>query len=900
MKLWKSRFCLTNVGTLYYLLAATSSAMAQIVPDATLPNNSLITDQDNISTITGGTQADSNLFHSFEQFSVPTGGAAYFNNAPDIQNIISRITGGSISKIDGLIRANGTANLFLLNPDGIIFGSNARLNIGGSFIASTANSINFADGTQFNANYPQATPLLTISVPIGLQFGNSPSAIRVQGTGHNLTIPAPFFSPILNANGSSNGLQVPSEKTIALVGGNVSLEGGTLTAPGGRIELGAVGSGIVALNHTSSGWTLGYSGVEDFQNIKLSQQALIDANSFGGSSIQLVGKQISLTEGSVVLVQNQAPRLSGSISVNASESLELSGTTSDGKIPSGFQSETLGGPIGDIVVSTKHLGIQDGAAINAKTFTEANAGNIILKASESIQIIGFSSTNSTAASSASGIGDYTLSSGKSGEIVINTGQLTVLNGGTVISGSFGTGKGGDLIINASQGIQLKGFNPILAAPSQLAVGTFSTGNTGNMTIKTPNIFLQNGGNINSYTFFAGKAGNITIDTSHSIEIAPANPGELAYALPFGISSFAAPLPDATRQILRVPPVLSGDSGNVTINTKRVTATSNALIEASNLGTGKAGRLRINADVISLKNNANIAASTASGEGGDIFLQARSLQLRQNSSVNATASDPRLIPSLPVNSIATGTGNGGNITINADILAASENSDISANAFQGNGGNVTINAGKLVALTNSNLSANTVGGNGGNLAIDTSTLAAGKNSNITANAVQGQGGNIRINTQALFRSPDSKITASSQLGINGTVQINTMTTNPSRGLVNLPAELVDVSELIAQECPGTRGTVAKGASFVVVGRSGLPPQPTDPLRVSTVRVAGDIPEAEVETRLRAANTDAALGDLSPQLVEAQDWVINSKGDVVLTAQPIVNPSPSSNPLTCYAP
>ncbi len=200
------------VGSVLIALFSSNPTAAQVVGDTTLPigERSKVAGYPNFQ-IDGGARRGGNLFHSFSQFSVPTGGTAYFNNAADIHNILTRVTGGSISNIDGLIRANGTANLFLLNSSGIIFDPNARLNIGGSFIASTANSLNFTDGTFFSATPALTTPLLTINVPIGLQYGSRAGSVQVRGS----------------------SLGVNPGKTLALAGGNVSMDGGQLVAPGG-------------------------------------------------------------------------------------------------------------------------------------------------------------------------------------------------------------------------------------------------------------------------------------------------------------------------------------------------------------------------------------------------------------------------------------------------------------------------------------------------------------------------------------------------------------------------------------------------------------------------------------------------------------------------------------------
>lgn len=183
-----------------------NSTIAQIIPDNTLgaESSQIKPIKPDVDEINGGAVRGINLFHSFQEFNIGEKRGAYFSNPPGIENIISRVTGTNASKILGTLGVLGKANLFFINPNGIIFGANAKLDINGSFVASTASSINFADGIKYSATNPQA--LLTIKVPIGLQFDDMPGAISLQ-----------------NAR-----LEMLSGK-IALVGGNVNLDNSSIT-----------------------------------------------------------------------------------------------------------------------------------------------------------------------------------------------------------------------------------------------------------------------------------------------------------------------------------------------------------------------------------------------------------------------------------------------------------------------------------------------------------------------------------------------------------------------------------------------------------------------------------------------------------------------------------------------
>jgi filamentous hemagglutinin family protein len=150
-------------------------------------------------------------------------------NPSGIQNILTRVTGGQVSNILGTLGVEGSANLFLLNPNGIVFGPNARLDVRGSFLGTTANSFVFPQGIEFSATNPQAPPLLTINVPIGLQFGSQPGRIT-------------SFAVSRNEQGSAvNGLSVGFGSSLSLIGGEIALDGSFLFVPNGRVQLGAVG-----------------------------------------------------------------------------------------------------------------------------------------------------------------------------------------------------------------------------------------------------------------------------------------------------------------------------------------------------------------------------------------------------------------------------------------------------------------------------------------------------------------------------------------------------------------------------------------------------------------------------------------------------------------------------------
>ncbi len=876
---------------LFYVSLSQGRAFAQLTPDTTLGGESsvvtpgVIINNQAADRIDGGASRGANLFHSFLEFNLNAGQRVYFASPIGIETIITRVTGVNPSNILGTLGVNGSANLFLINPNGILFGPNARLDVRGSFFASTASSVVFADGNQFSAKTPQNPPLLTVSVPLGVQYGATPGPIQVQGS----------------------RLEVPQGRTLGLLGGEVTLQGATVAAPGGRVELGSVaGNSVVSLKPSGNDWQMGYEGVQNFQDIQLSNRAVVNASGQGGGDIQVWARSLRLGGESRLEALTLGSQPGGQIAVNASNSVELTGTGTRAylqdlglfltgqvrptNLRNGLFTLTYGsGAAGNVVINTPSFIARNGALVATSTVATSTVGSgrggdLTINGSDNVEL------TTSALITGSGFGN----SGAAGDLTVNTQRLLVRDYGVLVTSSLGANPGGDLTVNASQSVELIGTPPILLLPSDprtrfitgLFSTTFGTTDAGEVRVTTQRLSVRDGASIGASTAGTGKGGNIMVTASDAVEI---------------IGKSQSPDGNQAQSSLAATAVESstGGGGNLTVRTGQLILQDEGRLSVRNRGTGDAGNLNVVADSIRLDNGGSIAAATeeVARGGGNIQLQTQSLQLHDNSIITAQA---------------RGSGKGGDITIDTDTLAL-DSSNITASASQSAGGNITINAADSIRLdnqariaaateqageggsiklqtqslqlrNNSSIDAQARNnGNGGNVRIDTDTLVAFENSNITADANLGNGGNITINTRGLFRDPTSKITASSNLGITGVVDINTEINNVEATLPPLPQEFVSSEQIVADSCLGRRNF--KGGSFTVTGTGGLPSTPYGAFTASYPVTDVQLISQESTTSHRASTAvPEELSGSSSVLQEAQGMYVTADGRVVLGTIP----------------
>ncbi|MGG6296808.1 filamentous hemagglutinin N-terminal domain-containing protein [Leptolyngbya sp. AN02str] len=906
-------------------LKPTSPVLAQIAADGTLSTTVNSSDSLNF-VIDNGSRSGGNLFHSFREFSVPTGGSAHFNNAADIQTIFGRVTGSSASNIDGMIRANGTASLFLLNPNGILFGPNAALNLGGSFVGSTANSIRFADGTVFSAVNPAASSLLTVSAPVGLQLGNNAGPIQLQGPTPVFPGP-PFFGPP-----AFSGLQVAPGQTLALVGSNVNLAQANLYAPDGQVELWAVRNADVVMNPT--GWYL--AGTEpaatDWGTVTLQQLSSVDVgrrfdspdffSSYDGGSIQVRARGLTLQDGSSLLSSTNGRVSEDTITVNTTEFVELLGASSP------FHNRTAGintvaygdGAQGaDILVETPQLRVRNGAWIqsnvsslfNFATFqtissNNSRSGDIVIRAQD-VEVIGetpfrspflppdapIDTPGNTVPSAITTVLGAPGTNVTSGNISVTAERVRLLEGGRISTDLLGlnmpgftfvpTGRTGDITIEASEILDIEGATRgrmVAAVISSVQPG--ASGQGGNVTVRnTGQLVLRNGGTISTTMAGSGTAGNVVIQAR---DIQVSDPVIDVFSQTVG--GITATLAESGR----------GEGGSIDIRAARLQVFNGGQVLASSLGLGKAGSVTLNVADIRVSGQAPVIPT---GQILPSTIGASSVSEFAAGSVDITTDALRVENGAILSVSNSGSGDAGNLIVNSRNIILVDKANLRAEVNGGGQGNIQLTANEVILLRQgSTITTNAQGtSTGGNITANAAFIVGipSENSDIIANAFEGAGGNIDITAQGIiglqYRNtltprldPTNDITASSQFSLNGTVQINNLALDPVSSLSALPTDVLDSSQQVAQTCSNTQSS-----RFVATGRGGIPENPTQgiggdrtwsDLRQLPTNSAAVLESSPVLESTPVSSTPAHSEDA---VIEATNLSVNAQGQLQLIAQ-----------------
>ncbi|MEG4070355.1 S-layer family protein [Microcoleus sp. Pol11C2] len=933
-----------------FLLLFPFPASAQIIPDNSLGAESSRTVPDTINNllsdrIEGGATRGVNLFHSLREFNIREGRGAYFANPSGITNIFTRVTGGNPSNILGVLGVQGNANLFLLNPKGIVFGPNARLDLRGSFLGSTGSSILFDNGFEFSAANSNGVPLLAINIPVGLRFRENPGAIvnTSQAIGPTPTLPRlPVEIPV---SINKLGLAVAPGQTLALIGGDIQLQGGNLTASTGQILLGSVKSpGLVQFEPTAFGVNLNYGNIQNFGNIEI-HSSLINTSGLGGGKIDIRGGNITvnssgifgLTLGNIdgrgIDINAQNLRVQGGsqiftlvlgdgngsdINIHGTDSVEISGIGFDSyqKFLVNYQRSGAGNPFdpqivlsggtvgtgtaGDIAINTGRLLMRDGVVGGTPTFGVGNGGNINIRAN--VFDLAGSALNS---------GSLLGSSGTGGNITVAVQKLTVRDGAILSSITSGEGAAGNIDITAAESVEVLRTLPgssILTLISANSLEPNGKGRAGDITIDTKRLIVaqgagigvSSGGTLGNLSFSnGGPGGNLTIRASESVELAGIS-GLLANGQ-YNISFLASETSSSNR------------GGNIYIATPVLRVRNGGVIFMSAFGTGNAGNLTIDASSVEVSGTAlngqlisqiDVSAGNllgtpipnATGNAGSINLNVGRLIVRDGAAINVRAQ---------------GRPNAGTLTVVADSIALDNKASINGTTDSGGGGNINLRSRDIQLRRGSRITTDAGSSEGGNINIKSDILVAlpQENSDITANARSAQGGRVNINVPNVFG-----FTSVTREQVRGSLGL----TDAQFGALQVsPTSLVPTSDIAAisqSSGPALQGTVTFSTSGVnpAQGLVELPQNVVNPAALIaanpcirraesefTATGKGGVPpspndvlssnssefnwvEPAVGGSPQAESPLASIEVRPTEIIPAQGWVMDDRGQVTLVA------------------
>ncbi len=607
------------------LMTGQSFAQNILIDDTFGPENS-VTRPDNIkgspgTLIEGGARRGTNIFHSFESFNIQPDQRVYFSNPSNVNLILTRITGSSSSSLLGTIGVLGDADLFIMNPNGISFGRQFALDLNGSFLGTTATNFIFPDGTLFSSHPSESSTLLSIKTPIGLTIESSNASIVNQ----------------------AQILSVKTGNSLALIGGQIKLEGGIIDAPQGTIEITGISQGTVNIQPIDKGWAFDYSSILLFEDIDIDQSLalVIDVGPDGPiffptlimangqeSNVHIQGRNISFMNGS------QVQGTGGNINVVASDSVTIKGTHPF------FRTGLFGSTgsdldAGDIVITAQKLMVRDGGRIASESsqggdiFATGKGGDVTVNASDLILLEGEGQTLS--GNGASSFSTSTLRTAEAGNLKFTTNRLIIRDGAQVVASTAGSGAGGQISVDANV-IELTRAS----FDSQSASGIFSQtqglGAAGNIVLNTQALKVQDKAEVNVSSQGSASAGNLVVDS------------------PFIVLNNSGRLRAESS---------NGGGGNIFLkNVNALFLNGGSQITTTAGGTSTGGNITIEASVIAALpgGNNDITANALEGSGGRINIdtqgifgfQVLTLEELQNLSPDL---DPTQLPSNDITAIS---------------------------------------------------------------------------------------------------------------------------------------------------------------------------------------------------------------------------------------------------------
>jgi len=810
---------------IFFLL--TCSLNAQIILDGSMGTNIALSGPNYKISSDIGKISGKNLFHSFSQFDINTHESATFTGPSNISNIISRVTGNQSSFIDGLLRSeiNG-ADFYFINPNGIMFGPNASLDIGGSFYVSAADYIKMQDKTLFHAKNPESS-FFTSAPPEAFGFLGNNSDITIHGS----------------------ELRLLPEKILNIAAGSLNIDNAFIYTKSGNITLNTIdNNGEILLDNSAK--NTNYSGSMNFND------SIIANDGYGKGNISINTGKLSLYN-SIISSYHDGGFDGGDIDINVNKDFNMNG----GYIQSISDSEKNAG---DISIFAGNFYMSNSADINSVAKQEGNGGNINILSKGNLSLTGLFEDSRT------GIWSVTQQTGKSGDIKIQGANINIDNYAVLSNSSDKTGKRGNIEIisdnfnlsgdsriqggniyseagnmSISKGAHIWSFKKAYNEPhreiklnikeSLIITGedqveaawrnkteplytgihadsfVSSYGDAGDIYISCPYIKITNSGDITARSNYGdGNSGNIKIDT-HRMELFSG--GEVG-ADSFGSSNYYA---NGGNIVINAKDYIllsgrngelysgfgagtrsSGSAGAIIVNSPNLSISDDAsiLVATGVFGDGKAGEIYINVDNLEIFNHGGITASSA-GYGIEGLIQIKAndkIVIRDKGFIVSWGDKEGDAGSINIESgiftmengtistITYGVKNAGDINLKAHRFDLSDNSIItsesqlgSSSYYRKNGdaGNININISHILDMDSSYISTAAADSGGGNIEINAATSRLRNNSEITATVFGGEGGggDVTINSDAFVALETSSVTAKADQGKGGNILIN---------------------------------------------------------------------------------------------------------------------------------